>query len=87
MQLMLEIPEKYLVNQSPKELALLLKLNTAIDLYKNGRLSSGAAAEFIGEIDRYAFLYECQKRGVEPQTYENEEELQVEINMLAKELK
>ncbi len=86
MQLTLEVPEKFLVNQSPKELVLLLKLNTAIDLYKNGRLSARAAAEFIGEIDHYAFLYECQKRGVEPQTYENVEELQSEINMLAKEL-
>jgi predicted HTH domain antitoxin len=63
MQLTLEVPEKYLVNQTPEELALLLKLNTAIDLYKNGRLSAGAAAEFIGEIDRYAFLYECKKKG------------------------
>ncbi len=86
MQLTLEVPEKFLVNQSPKELVLLLKLNTAIDLYKNGRLSAGAAAEFIGEIDRYAFLYECKKKGVEPQTYENVEELQSEIDMLAEEL-
>jgi predicted HTH domain antitoxin len=86
MQLTLEVPEKYLVNQTPEELALLLKLNTAIDLYKNGRLSAGAAAEFIGEIDRYAFLYECKKKGVEPQTYENVEELQSEIDMLAEEL-
>ncbi len=62
MQLTLEVPEKFLINQSSEELALLLKLNTAIDLYKNGKLSAGAAAEFVGEIDRYAFLYECQKK-------------------------
>jgi predicted HTH domain antitoxin len=86
MQLTLDVPEKYLINQSPEELALLLKLNTAVDLYKNGKLSTGAATEFVGEIDRYAFLYECQKRGVMPQTYENTEELQSEIDMLAKEL-
>ena len=86
MQLTLEIPRKYLVNQTPEELARLLKLNTAIDLYKNGRLSTGAAAEFVGDLDRYQFLYECQKRGVEPQTYESVEELQEEIEMLAKEL-
>jgi predicted HTH domain antitoxin len=86
MQLTLEVPEKYLINQSPEELVLLLKLNTAIDLYKNGKLSASAAAEFVGEIDRYAFLYECQKRGVVPQTYENTEELQSEIDMLTKEL-
>ncbi len=86
MQLTLEIPNKYLVNQTPEELTHLLKLNTAIDLYKNGRLSAGAAAEFVGDLDRYQFLYECQKRGVEPQTYESVEELQEEIEMLAQEL-
>ncbi len=61
-------------------------INTAIDLYKNGRLSASAAAEFVGDLDRYQFLYECKKRGVEPQTYESEEELQEEIEMLAQEL-
>ena len=86
MQLTLEIPNKYLVNQTPEELTRLLKLNTAIDLYKNGRLSAGAAAEFVGDLDRYQFLYECQKRDVEPQTYESVEELQEEIEMLAQEL-
>jgi len=86
MQLTLEIPRKYLINQTPEELTRLLKLNTAIDLYKNGRLSAAAAAEFVGDIDRYQFLYECQKRGVEPQTYESVEELQEEIEMLAKDL-
>lgn len=61
-------------------------MNTAIDLYKNGRLSAGAAAEFVGDLDRYQFLYECKKRGVEPQTYESAEELQEEIEMLAQQL-
>ena len=86
MQLTLEIPNKYLVNQTPEELTYLLKLNTAIDLYKNGRLSASAAAEFVGDLDRYQFLYECKKRGVEPQTYESVEELQKEIEMLTQEL-
>ncbi|CAK0739574.1 hypothetical protein CCP3SC15_1040006 [Gammaproteobacteria bacterium] len=64
----------------------MLKLNTAIDLYRRGRFSLGAAIEFIGNMDRYEFLYECRKRGIEPQTYKNMEELQSEIDMLAKEL-
>lgn len=64
----------------------LVKINTAIDLYRYGKLSTGAAVEFVGNIDRYEFLYECRKRGVEPQTYENIEELQAEIELLAKEL-
>lgn len=79
MQLILDIPEKYFAFQSPAEVIQLLKLNTAIDLYKTGRMSSGAAAEFVGEMDKYEFLYECRKRGVEPQTYESIDELQDEL--------
>lgn len=87
MQLTLEVPEKYFALQSPTEIVQLLKLNTAIDLYKNGRMSSGAAAEFVGDIDKYEFMYECRKRGVEPQTYENIDELFDEVDMLKEDLK
>jgi len=86
MQLTLDIPEKYLIFQSPTELVRLLKLNTAIDLYRQGRFSASAAAEFVGDLDRYEFLYECRQRGIEPQTYESTDELQAEIEMLAREL-
>ena len=86
MQLTLDIPEKFFAYQTPKELIRLLKLNTAIDLYRRGKLSASAAAEFVGDLDRYEFLYECRQRGIEPQTYDNVEELQAEIDMLAKEL-
>ena len=86
MQLTLDIPEKFFAYQTPKELIRLLKLNTAIDLYRRGKLSASAAAEFVGDLDRYEFLYECRQRGIEPQTYDNVEELQAEIDMLAKDL-
>ena len=86
MELTVNIPEKYTISHSPDELRLLLKLNTAIDMYRSGQISSGAAVEFIGEIDRAEFLYECRKRGVEPQTYENSEELEDEVAMLDREL-
>ena len=33
----------------------------------------------VGDIDRFEFLYECKKRGVEPQTYESIEELESEV--------
>ncbi len=55
-------------------------------LYRRGKLSAGTAAEFVGDLDRYEFLYECRQRGIEPQTYDNVEELQAEIDMLAKDL-
>ena len=86
MELTVDIPRKYVLNTSPEELKQLLKLNTAVDMYKNGQLSSGAAVEFVGGIDRYVFLYECRKRGVESQTYENREELEDEVAMLDKKL-
>lgn len=86
MQLTLEIPEKYFAYQSPAEVIQLLKLNTAIDLYKNGKMSSGAASEFVGKMDKYEFMYECRKRGVEPQTYESVDELNAEIAMLEEDL-
>ena len=86
MELIIDIPEKYVISQSPKKLTQLLKLNTAIDMYKNGLLSVRAAIEFIGKIDRYEFLSECQQRGIEHQTYENIEELNNEVAMLDKEL-
>lgn len=82
MELTLEIPDKYFAHQSPTEIIQLLKLNTAIDFYKNGRMSSGAASEFVGGMDKYEFLYECRKRDVEPQTYEILEELNAEIAIL-----
>jgi predicted HTH domain antitoxin len=62
MDITIDIPEKYIIYQSPEKLKKLLKLNTAIDMYRNGLLSVGAAIEFIGKIDRYEFLYECKQR-------------------------
>ena len=45
-------------------------------------MSSRAAVEFIGNINKYEFLYECRKRGVEPQTYEDFDELLEEVDIL-----
>lgn len=50
MQLTVDISEKYLFFQVPEQLAYILKLNTAIDLYRNGRLSAKAEAKFVGHI-------------------------------------
>ena len=86
MQVTVEIPDKYLPHHSPAEVAKLLKLNTAIEMYRDGQISAGAAAELVGGIDRFEFLYECKKRGVEPQIYESVEVLKAEVAMLDKEL-
>lgn len=86
MQLTVEIPDKYLINQSTEKFSTLLKLNTAIEMYKNGEISAAAAVELVGNIDRFEFLYECKKRGMDPKTYENIKELETEVAMLEKEL-
>jgi|GEM_PF-480977 predicted HTH domain antitoxin len=86
MELTVDIPDKYVILQSPEKIIRLMKLNTAIDLYQNAELSVGAATEFVGDIDRFEFLYECNKRGVEPQTYESVNELKKEVSMLDIEL-
>ena len=86
MELAVEIPDKFFINLPPKRMALQLKLNTAIELYRMGEISSGAACEFSG-VDRIEFLVECRKRGIERRTYESEEELENEVESLRSLLK
>ncbi|MGR3179959.1 MAG: UPF0175 family protein [Candidatus Anammoxibacter sp.] len=86
MQVTVEVPKKYLIDQSSEAFGNLLKLNTAIEMYKNGEVSVASAVELASNIDRFEFLYECKKRGIEPQTYENIKELDEEIAMLEREL-
>ncbi len=86
MHLTIEIPDKYLLHQSSEDLARQLKLNTAIEMYKNGLSTVSSAVDFVGNIDPTEFLYECKKHGVDPQTYENIEGLEAEVAMLDKEL-
>ena len=86
MDIVVNIPEKYVITRNLDKLKFLLKLNTAVELYRSGQLSAGAAVEFIGEIDRFEFLYECRKRQVEPQNYESIEELEAEVTILDQEL-
>jgi predicted HTH domain antitoxin len=86
MQLTIEIPDKFLINRSTEMFSTLLKLNTAIEMYRNGEISAASASVLVGNIDRSEFLYECKKRGIGPQTYENTKELEEEVVMLEKEL-
>ena len=52
MQVVVDVPERYLVNTSEEELAMRLKLLSALLMYQAGELSAGAACELAG-IDRY----------------------------------
>lgn len=63
MQITLSIPEQYLIDCTPAELAQQIKLYAALLMFQSGKLSAGAAAEFA-EVDRFAFAAECQRYGI-----------------------
>ena len=63
MQITLDVPEEYLVDRSPAQLARRIKLYAALMMFRSGELSAGAAAE-LAEVDRYAFIEECGKHGI-----------------------
>jgi predicted HTH domain antitoxin len=63
MQIILEIPEKYLSTQSKKQTIEQFKLYSALLMFQSGELSRGAACEFAG-INIYDFLYACKKHKI-----------------------
>jgi len=63
MQITLDVPEQYLLDQSPSELARRIKLYAALLMFHAGELSAGAAAEFA-EVDRSTFAAECHRHGI-----------------------
>lgn len=83
MQIVVEIPDKYLLQSNPTELGQQLKLYTALLMFQVGQLSAGAACEFAG-VDRYTFLVACKKHHIEVINYD-EESLMAEFEMLKRE--
>lgn len=63
MVITLEVPDQYLVDHDPTELASRIKLYAALLMFQAGELSAGAAAELAG-VDRFAFAAECQKHAI-----------------------
>ena len=49
---------------SPEEMARLVTMRTAVALFKEGRISSGLAAEWCG-LSRPVFLLEAMRAGAE----------------------
>lgn len=72
MEVVLEVPESYMVGMSPDDLGNRLKLYAALLMYRAGELSAGAACE-LGGVDRYTFLEECKRLGIESLQGEAEE--------------
>lgn len=76
----LGVPDQYLIDHDPDELAKRIKLYAAVLMFKARELSAGAAAE-LAEVDRFSFAAECQRHGVPLVDYPIEE-LQAELEAL-----
>jgi predicted HTH domain antitoxin len=77
MEITLQVPDQYLVDHGPAELARRIKLYAALFMFQTKELSAGAAAELAG-VDRFTFAAECQKLGIPLVDYPAEE-LQAEL--------
>ena len=69
MQITLDIPNKYVLNATPADLAKELKLYAALLLYHAGQLSAGAACEYA-DIDRYTFIDACDRYKISAMNYD-----------------
>jgi predicted HTH domain antitoxin len=72
MDITLKVPDQYLVDEDPAELAKRIKLNAALRMFQSGELSAGAAAE-LAEVDRFTFAAECQRHGIPLVDYPTED--------------
>jgi len=72
MEITLQVPEQYLVDQDPVELAKRIKLYAALLMFQTKEISAGAAAE-LAEVDRFTFAVECQRIGIPLVDYPVEE--------------
>ena len=63
MNITLVVPDQYLVDHEPSELAMRIKLYAALQMFQSKELSAGAASELAG-VDRYTFAAECSKHRI-----------------------
>ena len=80
MQVVVNVPEQYLLDMPAREIAGLLKLYTALLMFQTGQFSAGAACEFA-EIDRYTFLAACKRHNIAVIDYD-EDELEADFKYL-----
>lgn len=80
MEVLVDLPDQYLIGESPKQMAKRLKLSAALLLFQQGQLSAGAACEMAG-IDRYAFHDACRQHNI-PVVSFPPEELDAELQWL-----
>lgn len=84
MQITLDIPEQYLIDENPAELGRRIRLYAALLMFQSGELSAGAAAE-LAQVDRFTFAAECNNHGIPLVNYPAED-LQAELESLRRAL-
>lgn len=72
MEITLQVPDRYLLNQDAAELGRRIKLSAALLMFRSGELSAGAAAE-LAEVDRFTFAAECNRHGIPVVDYPSED--------------
>jgi predicted HTH domain antitoxin len=80
MQILIDIPEHYLLEESADSVANRFKLYTALMLFRSGKLSAGAGCE-LASVDRYTFLAACREHQI-PTSY-SPEELEADLAWLS----
>ncbi len=63
MEVVLKIPDQYVINYTVPEITRYVKLYTALLMFQTGQLSAGAACE-LAEIDRYTFINACNRHNI-----------------------
>ena len=82
MQIVIDMPDRYLLNVNTEEMAKQVKLYTALVMFQSGQISAGAACELAG-VDRYNFLAACKKHSIPAIDYE-EDEIEMELERLSR---
>ena len=82
MQIVIDMPDRYLLNVNAEEMAKQVKLYTALVMFQSGQISAGAACELAG-VDRYSFLAACKKHSISAIDYE-EDEIEMELERLSR---
>lgn len=72
MRLEVDVPDRYLLDEGPEEMASLFRRSAALLLFQEGRLSIGSACEFA-DMDRYAFMEACKHHHILVVDYDPDE--------------
>lgn len=72
MQITLNIIERHFADASPVEVEREIRFYAALGMFRAGKLSAGAAAEFA-EVDRFEFIEACREQDIPLVNYSPEE--------------